>query len=525
MNSGLDSFSRIVAHAITQAVDQAVEAPVEGKKVDDVVASVAANTWALRADELLARAHARLDGAEAPVPTPWGTVNDRMGGGLWPGMHVLVGGTGTGKSQWALQVAMGAARAGVPVLVLSLELDALGLFARAVSFVERERDPTSKLKWSTIYTGGRGEHHADASRARAAAALDTAVPTLRELPFHWVEAPPHGLPHTKIVELVAALRAAHPTRGAHEPVLVVVDFLQLVAGVDPREDSITRVSHAAYQCRQVARDHNAVVLVLSSTSRVNAQLTSVEDRAGDNPKAKEPAHNLVGLGKESGDVEYSADSVMVLCREAYADGSPPLEGGRAMWLAVAKVRAGGAGWHQLRFDGSRFIEAPRNEGQSFDDERAFCPACDELVRVELVRGRWQCREGHETDAPDAKKAAMPLTGKQLKAAKKDAQKDAEKAEKDAKKDAENAKKAKAVRDAESRGDELVQRARAQGDTLVLDAKKKAAKIMLDATPTTKAAKEAEGKELVLDAQAQAKAALDAATSEKKKLVREARAAT
>jgi len=211
----------------------------------------------------------------------------------------------------------------------------------------------------------------------------------------------------------------------------------------------------------------------------------------------------------------------VLCREAYADGSPPLEGGRAMWLAVAKVRAGGAGWHELRFDGSRFIEAPRNEGQSFDDERVFCPACDELVRVERVSGQWQCHDGHETDAPDATKAAVPLTGKELKAAKA-----AEKAKaKAAQKDAKDAEKGKAVRDAESRGDELVRGARAKGDALVVDAKKKAAKIMLDATPTTKAAKEAEGKELVLDAQVQAKAALDAATDEKKKLVREARAAT
>lgn len=355
MNStGLDAFSK--------RLDDEEEKPVEGEKVvDPVVASVEANTFARRGRELFNRACARLDGREAPVPTPWPSINARMGGGLWPGMHVLVGGTGTGKSQWALQVAIAAARAKtpVPVLLLSLELDALGIFTRAVAHVDRDRDPTSKLKWSSLYTGLQGDH-TDADRERANKAMFDALPELDALPLHWVEAPPHGLPHSKIVELVAALRACYPQRPAHDPVLVVVDFLQLIAGDDPREEPISRVSRAAYQCRQVARDHNAVVLVLSSMSRENSKHSVVEDRTKDAPKGRAPAWELVGMGKESGDVEYSADSVTVLCREAYAEDAPFLPGGRAVWCAVAKCRAGAPGWHELRFDGSRFSE-PREE--------------------------------------------------------------------------------------------------------------------------------------------------------------------
>jgi tetratricopeptide (TPR) repeat protein len=109
----------------------------------------------------------------------------------------------------------------------------------------------------------------------------------------------------------------------------------------------------------VARDLNAVVLVLSSASRGNVALTRIEQRDADGTTSTPPAHDLVGMGKESGDVEYSADSVFVLCPEAWAEGEPPLPGGRAVHLAVAKVRAGRAGWHELRFDGSRFIEAPQ----------------------------------------------------------------------------------------------------------------------------------------------------------------------
>ena len=65
----------------------------------------------------------RADKEELPVPTPWKCVNRELGGGLWPGLHVLVGNTGTGKSQWALQLALHAAEQGTHVCYVGLELD------------------------------------------------------------------------------------------------------------------------------------------------------------------------------------------------------------------------------------------------------------------------------------------------------------------------------------------------------------------------------------------------------------------
>ena len=65
----------------------------------------------------------------------------------------------------------------------------------------------------------------------------------------------------------------------------------------------------------------------------------------------------MGLGKESGEVEYAADSVLVLCREPW-DGAEPPPGGTATWLAIAKVRAGVPGWVRFTFDGGIFRETP-----------------------------------------------------------------------------------------------------------------------------------------------------------------------
>ena len=413
---GFDAFSREVEPRGVDADGYPVGlvVPVVPTAGEARLSMLAANTWEARGDELVQRALARVDGLDAPVATPWPSVNRRMGGGLWPGMHVVVGGTGTGKSQWALQVCMRAAQAGTPVLVLSLELDALGVFARAVSFIADDLH-LPRTQWSSIYTGGHDKtpERTETTRAQVRHVLDATLPALKALPFHWVEAPPHGLPHTEIEALTRDLRALHPEHDG-KPVVLVVDFLQLVAGTDPREDTITRVSRASYACRAVARDHNAVVLVLSSVSRGNVALTRVEQRDADGTTSTPPAHDLVGMGKESGDVEYSADSVFVLCPEAWAEGEPPLPGGRAVHLAVAKVRAGRAGWHELRFDGSRFIEAATSplDGQA-PASRAMCSTCGDVVPVELhASGAFHvCVDGHRIEGA-VEPVERPLTKKE-----------------------------------------------------------------------------------------------------------------
>ena len=65
------------------------------------------------------RARAMGDPGARPftMPEGWMMTSAELGGGLAPGwMYVLVGNTGTGKSQWALQAALAAARGGTSVL-------------------------------------------------------------------------------------------------------------------------------------------------------------------------------------------------------------------------------------------------------------------------------------------------------------------------------------------------------------------------------------------------------------------------
>lgn len=338
----------------------------EGSQPDPAAlarAMLAANRWGATTDDgrtvaqrLAERAEARRDGRERAIATPWPSVNAALGGGLWPGFHVVVGATGAGKSQWALQLAVHAAKAeGVPALYLALELDAFGLYCRAASLVSwgRVQDASGKPcapRWSELSTG-------------KATAPGFVAAELGALPLHWCEAPPHGFPYDALAPHVAALRAQYP--GHAGPVVVVVDFLQLVSSPDgAREDLRERIGRAAYACRAIARDMNAAVIALSSTARRPPEKHNplTVDRGDDGAYRRANLHDLVGLGKESGDVEYSADSVMVLCRETWPDDEPPPKGGRRVHLAVAKIRAGEPSWCVLAFQGgTRFVDAPEDE--------------------------------------------------------------------------------------------------------------------------------------------------------------------
>lgn len=281
----------------------------------------------------------RMTGDEGPIPIPWPTLGRRMAGGFWPGCHVLVGNTGTGKSQFALQVVLNAARQGIPCLYVGLELGQTGLVARLLGLM-------AKVRWSRLFLG----QHEDSS------VFHKYMPDLEWLPIHLVTMDSFSWSYENLEPQVAALKAAYPEE---KNVLVVVDYLQLVASPASAigQSSRERIGKASAAARDVARKHNAAVLLLSSTARNNYELvgghTSKDNKV---PAWKGPPARMVGLGKESGEVEFSADSVLALVREPWPkDGPRPKE--TTMHVAIAKLRAGTTSWTKLNFNGGRFAEA------------------------------------------------------------------------------------------------------------------------------------------------------------------------
>jgi len=305
------------------------------------------------------RADRRARGIEKPVPLPWKSLLGQYGGGYWPGVHYLCSGTGIGKTAAALQIALNAAMAQVPTAYVGLELEDVQIGMRLVS--ERARIP-----WSKLYTGQADQWQLEQARAASLAMMEM------NLPLHPVFASPRGWPAKELSRLCQAMRARYPEPDGpgSRPMLLIVDFLQIIgreANAQGRmPDMRELISDAAYYARDVASSQNVAVLVISSIARDKyTTLANATQQAGitfdiddkgrpifrrlKNPDA------LVGLGKESGDIEYSGDSVSVIARAPNDNG--------IFWI-TAKGRATGAEWSPMVFTGYRY-EEPLDEGVEF----------------------------------------------------------------------------------------------------------------------------------------------------------------
>lgn len=300
----------------------------------------------------LTRAELRRSGDERPVPVPFPQYSEILAGGFWPGVHNMIAATGAGKSQFMFQTATHAAKAGVPVLYVGLELGEMQVALRSLS-------ETSGLSWSRLYTGRCSTK--DIERARQA------IPALSELPFYVEFSSAHGWAPSNLITRAQQIRKAHPTG----PMLVVLDFLQLVgaelgdAGRPP--ELRERIARAAYCGVHIANKYGASVVLVSSSARDKYALLAGDVKAAGFANRRipgfiEPVRTilnpdaLIGVGKESGEIEYAAESQTVLVRWP-----APLDNGeKAVLVAVPKLRYGAPSWVAMSF-WQRFQELPFRE--------------------------------------------------------------------------------------------------------------------------------------------------------------------
>jgi uncharacterized membrane protein YgcG len=288
--------------------------------------------------EVIAEVSKRASGERRMVPVPWPDLEALYDGGLRPGVHVLTGGTGTGKTGWALAVALEAAQNGCPVLYAGLELDRVSVVARLVAQL-RGYDERQKGWAAMDWPRGDG---AEAARNQLAAG----AAGLAGLPLYVAEPPAMGWSVDDLereLKHVRGREAKALTEGF--PILVVVDFLQLVGpgiGTDGRmhpddREIRGRIRRAAYTVRQLTRQHDVCALLVSAIAR------AVYEEVLLDPEQAPPAPDaLVGMGKESGEIEYAAHTVTCLART---------RGTADVWAVVAKNRTGRTGYVALDFHG------------------------------------------------------------------------------------------------------------------------------------------------------------------------------
>ena len=244
-----------------------------------------------------------------PVGLPLGILRaDKILGGLQPGLHMLAAEPGAGKTSLALQIGAHVSRLGYPAIFVSFE------------------ESLNRLALKTICqtAGLEAKRFADGygNPAQLATAIQKHGQDLANLFLV-------GGTSQLTVGRLKALALQAMTRAKTEKCLLVVDYLQRWAATQ-RDGGEFRhvVSGLVSQLRELALRLDSPVLVISSQNRVgqgSADLTSL---------------------KESGDLEYSADTVMFLVEDDNRSFTPPA---RAVNLKIEKNRYGDKGTVRLIF--------------------------------------------------------------------------------------------------------------------------------------------------------------------------------
>ena len=378
-----------------EAADFDQRATAVGKGVVDGARARGAAPAPSRLGDLLGpafeRFRARVSGDERPVPVPWKALAGLVGGGLWPGVHFIGGGTGVGKTALSMQIALHAARSGVPVLYVGLEMGPMDAVARTVALLEAARPNV----FASELMHGRWAAGGGVKAARLDELEGAALSHLGSLPFELEAGDAHGWDYSQLVTRVGELRARYEVPSS-APVLVVLDFLQLVDSPKEgrREELRERITRASYQARAAAHHHNAAVLLVSSTSRENERALRswgagwpaepVEVTVGKST-SELSCGSFIGIGKESGDIEYSAETLLVLARAGKGPGTTT-----RIRVGAPKTRYGKSGESAtLLFNGSRWDD---------DDET------DKAEKATAAISAGEKKKAEKKAAGDAKKA-------------------------------------------------------------------------------------------------------------------------
>jgi replicative DNA helicase len=270
-------------------------------------------------DALEADVRAAFDARASGVPrgpvTGIRGLDRALGGALEPGLHVLHGTPGAGKTAFALQSACDCR---VPSLYVSAEMSGLELFRRIVA--RRSGVCLGRLKSGELAPAAVIEH----ARRVAADVPDLAIADATRAPASvtWVQ------------------RAAEAVRGDGRHVLLVIDSVHAWSeAVAADLDEYARLGAALAHLRVLARTLACPVLLIAERNRGAMQKGGLSASAG---------HRAF---------EYGAESVIELDRDM--DKAPDRDGTVPVTLRLLKNRNGAVGDSiRLRFDGAlqRFSE-------------------------------------------------------------------------------------------------------------------------------------------------------------------------
>lgn len=216
-----------------------------------------------------------------------------------------------GKTALALNIAQNAAvKHKVPIAVFSLEMSKEQLAQRMLC----------------------SEAEIDAIRLKTASLPDTGWKKLTRALGKLSEASIY-IDDTAAITSMEIRAKARRLKAEHGLGLVIIDYLQLMAGRMRVENRVQEISEIARSLKTLARELDIPVIAISQLSR------AVEQRTDRIPRLSDL--------RESGEIEQTADLVIFIHRESYYN--PSSDKGNIAEVIVAKQRNGPVGTVELVF--------------------------------------------------------------------------------------------------------------------------------------------------------------------------------
>lgn len=265
------------------------------------------------------------------IPTGIPKLDRYLGGGLRPGqLHVVLGGTGSGKTAFVSQLCDNAVAHGRRALMFSMEVDPLDVYIRDV---ERE---AGRSRWELRTEQG-------SLKEEAQSAIGRAFNTLLNKPLSKIV---FGEPVS--LEGIRQAVLTERVRGGKID-MIAVDHAQVALPSDGESKTMPRylqVKSTAEGLRALARQLNVAVVL---TAQLNPP-----------PKGEEPTMAMV---RESKDINNAAEVVVIIYhkKEEGIDGEMFIQDS---WLLVEKARAGREGRIPIKYRGEVFrFEEPALGGR------------------------------------------------------------------------------------------------------------------------------------------------------------------
>lgn len=271
------------------------------------------------------------------MKTGFRQLDNILGGGLNPGLTVLGGSTGLGKSTFALQLAEQVSESGrgIPVLYFSLEMSAQWIAAKAISrrYFQRVRggggraltanellNPETAQRLSEREWREIGEIRADVTRNQGLYIIEGAL-SARQI--------------SDMVQSFLSERSRE--KGGGMPPLVIVDYLQILLPSTP-------VKASPGSGKQVIEESLQIMVELAQAQVPIILISSLNRNSYDRPMQRDAF-------KETGSIEYSADVLLGLqycaCRDAGGSkwdiSEEENKSPRNVEISVLKQRYGGSG--------------------------------------------------------------------------------------------------------------------------------------------------------------------------------------